>query len=378
MYSPKYVTDIMKVSGLSDADKKELAKVQEKFAFRSNEYYLSLINWDDPADPIRKMVIPDPAELEEWGRLDASEEAKYVVEPGMEHKYEQTALVLVSDMCAGFCRYCFRKRLFMDESIREIARDIDADLDYISSHQEITNVLLSGGDPLFLPTKQLKKIIGRISDIKHVKIIRIGTKIPAYNPYRILNDSRLPEMIRKAGMKDKKIYIITQFNHPRELTEPAIKAVEILQEAGAIFASQTPILKGINDDPDIMAELFRKLSFIGIAPYYVFQCRPTLGNRHFVVPVEEAYFILEQAKMGCSGLAKRVTFAMSHVSGKIAVVGVDDERTYLKYHQAAEWKNIGKFMSFKRNTEGLWFDDYTDLISEKRVIEDKISPASSA
>lgn len=368
MYTPKYINDITKIGGLSDDEKKRLAEVQEKFAFRSNEYYLSLINWDDPADPIRKMVIPDPAELEEWGRLDASEEARYIVAPGMEHKYEQTALVLVSDMCAGFCRYCFRKRLFMDGGTREIARDIEADLEYISSHPEITNVLLSGGDPLILPTKQLKKIISRIRGIDHVKIIRIGTKVPAYNPYRILNDRRLPEIIRRYSTADKKIYIVTQFNHPRELTEPAIKAVSILQEAGAVFANQTPVLQGINDDPETMAELFRKLSFIGIAPYYVFQCRPTLGNRHFVVPVEESYFILERAKMNCSGLAKRITFAMSHVCGKIAVVGVDDERTHLKYHQAAEWENIGKFMSFGRNPEALWFDDYTDLLSEKRVV----------
>lgn len=368
----------MKISGLSSAEKEELAKVQEKFAFRSNEYYLSLINWDDPADPIRKIVIPDSAELEEWGRLDASEEAKYVVEPGMEHKYEQTALVLVSDMCAGFCRYCFRKRLFMDEGIREIARDIDADLAYISSHPEITNVLLSGGDPLFLSTKQLKKIVSRISNIKHIKIIRIGTKVPAYNPFRIINDPHLPEMIRKTGRKDKEIYIITQFDHPRELTEPAIKAVNILQEAGAVFANQTPLLNGINNDPDSIAELFRKLSFAGIAPYYVFQCRPTLGNRHFVVPVEEAYFILEQAKMGCSGLAKRFTFVMSHVSGKIAIVGIDDERTYMKYHQAAEWKDIGKFMSFKRDPEALWFDDYVDLLSEKRIFQEDKPPIPSS
>jgi len=378
MYSPKYITDIMKVAGLSDDDKKRLAEVQKKFAFRANEYYLSLINWDDPADPIRKLVIPDPAELEEWGQLDTSKEAKYVVGPGMEHKYEQTALVLVSDMCAGFCRYCFRKRLFMEKESREIARDIDADVDYISSHPEITNVLLSGGDPLFLSTKQLKKIVSRISKIEHIKIIRIGTKIPAYNPFRILNDPRLPEMIRKAAMKDKKIYVVTQFNHPRELTEPAIKAINILQEAGAVFANQTPVLHGINDDPETIAKLFRKLSFIGVAPYYVFQCRPTLGNRHFVVPIEEAYFILEKAKMNCSGLAKRFTFAMSHVTGKIAIVGVDDERTYMKYQQAANWEDIGKFMSFRRDPKALWFDDYTKLLSVKRVADEDVPRTHSS
>ncbi|MBP2133269.1 KamA family protein [Methanomicrobium sp. W14] len=368
MYSPKYITDIAEVPGLSESEKKSLAAVQEKFAFRSNEYYLSLIDWDDPKDPIRKLVIPDPAELDEWGRLDASEEARYVVAPGMEHKYEQTALVLVSDMCAGFCRYCFRKRLFMNKTERGVARDIDADLRYISLHPEITNVLLSGGDPLFLSTDRLEKIISRIREIKNVEIIRIGTKVPAYNPYRILNDRKLPGIIGRYSTCEKKIYIVTQFNHPKELTWQAVKAVNTLQEAGAVFANQTPVLHGVNDDPETMAELSRKLSFTGITPYYVFQCRPTLGNRHFVVPVEEAYFILEQAKMRCSGLAKRFTFVMSHVCGKIAVVGVDEERTYLKYHQSARWEDIGKFMSFKRNQNALWFDDYKIPVSEKRVL----------
>ncbi|WFN34391.1 KamA family radical SAM protein [Methanogenium sp. S4BF] len=366
MYQPKYITGLAKVPGLSAAEKQALAKVQDKFAFRSNEYYLSLIDWSDPHDPIRRIVIPDPAELEEWGTLDASEESQYIVAPGMEHKYEQTALVLVSDMCAGFCRYCFRKRLFMDTN-REVVRDISKDLSYIASHPEITNVLLSGGDTLFLSTKQLENIIRQFREIDHVRIIRIGTKVPAYNPYRILNDPQLPDVIRKYGTDEKKIYIITQFNHPRELTKPAIRGINILQDAGAVFANQTPILRGINDDPDVVAELHRNLSFVGIAPYYVFQCRPTLGNRHFVVPVEEAYFILEKAKMNCSGLAKRFTFAMSHVCGKIAVVGVDDERTYMKYHQAASWDDIGKCMSFNRTPGALWFDDYGCPVSEKRV-----------
>lgn len=367
MIRPGYINDIRKVKGLSEEEKEVLAEVQDKFAFRSNDYYLSLINWDDPEDPIRRIVVPDSAELEEWGKLDASEESRYIVAPGMEHKYEQTALVLVSDMCAGFCRYCFRKRLFMEES-REVVRDISKDLEYISMHPEITNVLLSGGDPLFLSTKKLEDIIRKIREIEHVMIVRIGTKVPAYNPYRIINDPRLPEIIRKYSTKEKKIYIITQFNHPRELTGAAIDAINILQDAGAVIANQTPVLHGINDNPETMAELFRKLSFIGVAPYYVFQCRPTLGNRHFTVPVEESYVLLERARMNCSGLAKRFTFAMSHICGKIEVVGVDDERTYMKYHQAAEWDDIGKFMSFKRNPDALWFDDYDEPVTEKRVV----------
>lgn len=367
MLSPKYVTKINEIDKIDKYERDELKKVEEKFAFRSNEYYMSLIDWDDPDDPIRRIVIPDPAELEGWGKLNASEESKYTVVHGLEHKYKQTALLLVNDLCGGFCRYCFRKRLFMDEN-REVTRDVTEPLSYISKHPEITNVLLSGGDPLFLPTKQLEDIVRRVREIEHVKIVRIGSKMLTFNPYRILNDPALSEMIKKYSTKDKRIYIVTQFNHPRELSDVVLKAINLMQDSGATIVNQTPILRGINDNPDTLAELFKKLSFNGVLPYYVFQCRPTLGNRHFAVPVEESYRIFERAKMQCAGLAKKATFAMSHARGKIAVLGVDDNHTYLKFHQAAESEDIGKLMVFKNNPKALWFDDYVKLVSETKVV----------
>lgn len=366
MPSPKYINSLDRVSNLDEDERHRLEEVERKFKFRSNEYYLSLIDWDDPDDPIRKIVIPDPCELEEWGRLDPSWEKGYIVAPGMEHKYEQTALLLVSDQCGGFCRYCFRKRLFMEKG-RELVRDLTKDLEYVASHPEITNVLLSGGDPMFLSTRLLGDIVQRVREIDHVQVIRIGTKMPAYNPYRIINDPSLTDMIRQYSTEEKRIYIITQFNHPRELTGTAVRGLDLLQRSGAILANQTPILHGINDDPDTLAELFRKLSFVGNPPYYLFQCRPTLGNRHFTVPIEEAYQIFEKAKMQCSGLAKRANYIISHKCGKIAVTGLDEEHIYFRMHQAAELDDIGKFMVFKRNPDALWFDDYTGQVSEMKI-----------
>ncbi|MBP2031066.1 KamA family protein [Methanohalophilus levihalophilus] len=367
MSSPQYVTTINDLDEIDENERNELKKVEAKFAFRSNDYYMSLIDWDDPNDPIRRIIIPDPAELEGWGKLNASAENKYTVVRGLEHKYKPTALLLVSDICGGFCRYCFRKRLFMDEN-REVNRDISDALSYISNHTEITNVLLSGGDPLLLPTKQLEDIVKSLREIDHVQIVRIGSKMLTFNPHRVLNDPSLPEMISKYSTKDKRIYIATQFNHPRELSDVVLKSINILQESGATIVNQTPILRGVNDNPDTLAKLFKKLSFNGVMPYYVFQCRPTLGNRHFVVPVEESYRIFERAKAQCSGLAKKATFAMSHMLGKIAVMGVDDDHTYLKFHQAANSEDIGKLMVFRKNPKALWFDDYVDLVSETKVV----------
>jgi lysine 2,3-aminomutase len=366
MTAPKYITRLDAVKEIPEIDRESMKEVEKHFAFRSNEYYLSLIDWSDPNDPIRRIVIPDRAELENWGTLDASLEEKYTKVPGLQHKYDQTALILASDMCGGFCRFCFRKRLFI-ESAREVAKDVTADLDYIAEHPEVTNVLLTGGDPLFLSTKRLSEIIRRIREIDHVRIIRIGSKLPAYNPYRIINDPSLPEMIRKYSTKRKRIYVMTQFNHPREVTDPAVEAIDILSSAGARLANQTPLLRGVNDDPDTLAELFRELSFVGLPPYYVFQCRPTLGNQHFSVPLEESYQIFEQAKTNCSGLAKRPKFVMSHFTGKIEIVGLDQDYVYMKYHQAADSDDIGKFMVFERNEKARWFDDYANPVREMRI-----------
>lgn len=250
---------------------------------------------------------------------------------------------------------------------RELVKAVSADIEYIRNHPEITNVLLTGGDPLFLSTRRLERIIRELRTIDHVRIIRIGSKIPAYNPFRIINDPTLLEMIRTYSTAKKRIYVMTQFNHPREVTPESMKGADLLQRAGALTANQTPLLRGINDDPDVLSDLFRKLSFIGIAPYYVFQCRPTLGNHHFAIPIEESYLLFERAKKNCSGLAKRPHFVMSHKTGKIAIVGLDEDYMYLRYHQAAIEEDIGKFMVFRRNPEALWLEDLGDPVRETRV-----------
>ena len=172
-----------------------------QFAFRSNSYYLSLIDWNDPDDPIRRIIVPHVRELESWGRLDPSDEKAYTIMPGLEHKYHSTVLLLVSNVCDGICRYCFRKRVFRD-SDEECLHDIPAAMQYIKQHGEITNVLLTGGDPLALKTSKLENIIRQIRQIDHVSIIRIGTKIPVFNPYRIIDDPDLLKMIKKFSLPE--------------------------------------------------------------------------------------------------------------------------------------------------------------------------------
>jgi KamA family protein len=248
--------------------------------------------------------------------------------------------------------------------IDEISRDITKALEYIRKHIELTNILLTGGDPLILSTQKLGRTLHALRKIDHINIIRIGTKMLSFNPFRIINDPALLEMLNTYSIPGKRIYVMTHFNHPREITNEAIKAVDLLIKAGVVLCNQTPLLKGINDDHEVLAELLRKLSFVGVAPYYIFQCRPTLGNKLFSVAIEDGFEIFEKARMKCSGLAKRARFVMSHSTGKIEIVGKTDERVYFRYHRAANPEEKARFMVFKRNPEAYWFDDYDEIIHD--------------
>jgi len=359
----KYLTKLEQIPQLSQGEINRLSDVDEKFVFRTNDYYQSLIDWDDPEDPIRRIVIPDVQELDDWGQLDASDEESYTVAKGLEHKYDSTALLLVNEVCAAYCRFCFRKRLFMDDN-EEVAKDVSEGLEYIRTHKEISNVLLTGGDPLIMSTSKLEPIIQQLRELDHVNIIRIGTKIPAFNPMRIYNDPSLEAMFRKYSTPEKRIYVMAHFNHPRELTPEAVRGLSFLLNAGAIVVNQTPMIAGVNDDPDTLVEMFNKLSFMGVPPYYVFQCRPTLGNRIYVTPLEEAFEIFETARTRCSGLAKRARLVMSHSTGKIEVVGLTEKYIYFKYLRSPIEDNDAKFMVYKRNPDAYWFDDYEELVDE--------------
>ncbi len=361
--NPTYITKISKIPQLAPKEQAELGQVTKKFAFRTNTYYNSLINWNDPDDPIRRLIIPDLEELEVWGKLDASDEHKFQKLPGLEHKYQYTALLLINDVCGAYCRFCFRKRLFMHIN-DEVARDVSGGIQYIKEHPEINNVLLTGGDPLVLSTRKLTDIIRQLREIDHVKIIRIGSKMPAFNPFRILNDPTLLSMFEKYSEDEKKIYLIAHFNHPRELTKEAIRAMNMVQKAGVVTVNQTPLLRDINDDPKILAELFNRLSYAGIPPYYLFQCRPTAGNKMFAVPIEEGLEIFEKARMKCSGLAKRARFVMSHSTGKIEIMGKSDDHIFFRYHRAADPEEKARFLVYNRNPQAFWFDDYRELVED--------------
>ncbi len=355
----KYVTRLSQVPELTDEERERLQKVSDFFMFRANSYYLSLIDWDDPDDPIRRIAVPDPDELEDIDSLlDACQESKITVVPGCEHKYARTALILSSRVCGALCRFCFRKRLFLSDN-HEVSPDFEPALTYIRSHPEIDNVLLTGGDPFMLSTKKIANLLERIRDISHVKIIRFGTKLPAFNPYRFIDDNALLDLLESHNNESARIYIVAHFCNVKEITDVSKLAIRKILKRGIQMVNQTPLLTGINDSPDALAELFTKLAQVGVPPYYVFHCRPTRGNKHFRTSFIDGIDMVEKAKSRVSGLAKRLRYAGSHASGKIEILGYDKSSIYFKYHQSKDPKYYSQFFKLPRLSEPeYWWDDW--------------------
>jgi lysine 2,3-aminomutase len=351
----KYITDIGKLTQIPATVRAQLSEVAKRYVFRVNDYYLGLIDWSDPNDPIRQLIIPHEDELQDWGKLDASNEAAVTPLKGVQHKYPHTVLLLCNEVCGAYCRYCFRKRLFMNEN-DEVSLDIREGLAYIREHPKVTNVLLTGGDPMILGTRRLDAILRSLREIPHVQIIRIGSKMPAFNPWRVLDDVELQEVFKTCSTPEKRIYMMAHFDHPRELTEPAIRGIDTLLKCGVVCVNQCPLVKGVNDSAEVLADLYRKLSFIGCPPYYLFQGRPTAGNLPYELPIVRGYELFEEAKKRVSGLAKRARFVMSHETGKIEIVGVDTAHIYLRYHRAKDPSNEGRFMIFARDDNAFWLD----------------------
>jgi len=271
----------------------------------------------------------------------------------VQHKYDNTVLLLTTNECAMYCRYCFRKRM-VGSSTNEIVTRINQACEYIECHSEVDNVLLSGGDSFMLNTKTIENYLKRLCAIDHLSYIRFGTKIPVVFPQRIINDGKLVEILRKYGQK-KQIYVITQFNHPDEITKEAQESIHILRYEGVIVRNQSVLLRGVNDSINVLCELLKKLVSIGVIPYYIFQCRPVKGAQNmFQVSMNRGYEIIEQAKKKLSGLEKNFKFICSTPAGKVEILGLYNNRLILKFHEERNMQ--GKIFFQDLNTEGSWIN----------------------
>jgi lysine 2,3-aminomutase len=351
------ITHLKKHALIEQDEENKLEEVIKAHPMRISPYYLKLINWNDPADPIRKMAIPSVKELNLEGFYDTSGEAENTKMPGLQHKYSETALILTTNRCAMYCRYCFRKRLVGLPS-DEILKRFEKAANYVEKHKEINNVLLSGGDPLVLKNEIIGRFLETLTNIEHLKFVRIGSRVPVTLTQSAFG-SKTFGSFQKYSKSDKRLYVVTHFNHPREITTQSIKAVSNLINSGVLLSNQTVLLKGVNDNPDTLSTLMNSLVSIGVTPYYVFQCRPVKRvKHHFQVPLCEGARIVEKAKEDCNGHSKRFKYIMAHVTGKIEILGIMNNEIYFKYHQAKDRKKLG--VMFKRlvDEQAGWLDDF--------------------
>lgn len=344
-------------SGMTEEQLSGIERVIKRFPMKIPLSYYSLINRDDPGDPIARMCIPSVDELDGSGNFDTSGEQENTAQTGVQHKYRQTALVLTTNVCAMYCRHCFRKRL-VGLSETELNRQVDDAVQYTRSHPEINNVLLSGGDALMLPAHILRRYLSEFTALDSLDFIRIGSRVPVVLPQRILEDNELLDMLGEYARK-KTVYLVTQFNHPREVASAQTDAVRCLLRNGVQVRNQIVLLRGVNDSSETLGELLHKLTGIGVTPYYIFQCRPVRGVKgHFQVPLMEGVEIVAGAKALQNGFGKGFRFAMSHPRGKIEILGLAEENKMLfKFHQSKYLPDEGKIFSVPLSPSDTWLDE---------------------
>jgi len=304
---------------ISDDERKAIETLKTKWG--TTPYFASLMDPDDPNCPIRKQVIPSMQEqINEHGMKDylvwKENRATDEVRPdSIARQYHDRIAFTVVEICGNYCRHCFRKELVVDRDL-QLSFDVDEGLAWIAEHPEIRDVLITGGDPLLLSDEKLEYLITKLREMKHIEMIRIGSRLPIVLPCRIT------EGLKKAigGFHEVPVWINTQCNHPQEITEKTAKAVYELLSCGINVGNQAVLLKGINDDVETFRELHQKLLRTRIRPYYVFYCEPAPGIDHFRTPVEKGAELIRDAIRGhTTGLAQPM-YVLATKIGKIPLM----------------------------------------------------------
>lgn len=293
------VSELKKYIPLTIEEEKGARKCLKNLRMAITPYYLSLIDPEDPNDPIRKQAVPTISELHRANadQLDPLHEDGDSPVPGLTHRYPDRALLLITDQCAMYCRHCTRRR-FAGQNDKVLPMEqINKAIDYIEKTPVIRDVLLSGGDALLISDDKLEYIIKRLRAIGHVRIVRIGSRTPVVMPQRIT--PKLVNMLKKYHP----IWLNTHFNHPNEITEESKKACEMLADAGIPLGNQSVLLRGVNDCVHVMKKLVRDLVDIRVRPYYIYQCDLSVGLEHFRTSVSQGIEIIEGLRGHTSGFA---------------------------------------------------------------------------
>jgi lysine 2,3-aminomutase len=291
--------DIQRYLTLTREEVEGCRHADERLALAITPHYFNLIGRENPDCPIRRQVIPriDECRVAPEEAIDPLCEERDTVAPGLVHRYPDRVLLLLTDRCAGYCRYCTRSRIVSNAAGHDFHPDYSGAFSYIREHTEVRDVLLSGGDPLLLSDARLDAILSELRSIEHVEFIRIGTRIPVYMPQRITTE--LCEVLKKRGP----VFMSIHVNHPRECTFEMLKACEMLSFAGVPLGSQSVLLKGVNDDADTMMSLMHRLLMMRVRPYYLYQCDLVAGTAHLRADVAKGIEIIRALRGFTSGYA---------------------------------------------------------------------------
>ena len=335
---------LSRVVTLSASEKEDVEACLERFRMAVTPYYASLIDPDDPLDPIRAQAVPSINEMRAfpWEKPDPLEEENASPVRNILHRYPDRALMLVTRRCATYCRHCTRRRLVGEEDGPISDEGIEEAVGYIRRTPGIRDVLITGGDPLTLSDERLDTILSRLCEIEHVEIIRIGTRVPVTMPMRVT-----PALL-SVLKKYHPVWINTHFNHPKELTNMSVAACAAIVDAGIPLGNQSVLLKGINDDAGTIMELMTGLVRARIRPYYLYQCDAIVGLQHFRTDVRTGVRIVQELTGHISGFAiPRFVIDAPGGGGKIPVnpeyiISIDDEKVVMR-------NSLGQIYEYPQN-----------------------------
>jgi KamA family protein len=415
VFTRRHIDEIPQLKDLPGADRIAMKAVSAVLPFRVNNYVIDqLIDWSDiPNDPIYQLTFPQPdmlrrADFErmfslvsggapEKAIVSAAREIQQTLNPhpagqmelnvprqdgqpiwGLQHKYAETVLFFpaAGQTCHAYCSYCFRWAQFVGiDDLKFAAREAETLVRYLRVHPEVTDILFTGGDPMVMKTKVLRRYVDGILDanLEHIRTIRFGTKAPAYWPYRFVDNDDADDLLRlfeDIRARDVQVAVMAHYSHPRELSTPvAREAVRRIRNAGATIRCQAPLIRHVNDDADVWAEMWREQIALGAVPYYMFVERDTGARNYFEVPLVDALDTFNDAYRQISGLARTVRGpSMSSTPGKVLIDGVTtingEKVIVLKFLQARDPQWVGQTFMARFDREATWLDHLQPALGE--------------
>ncbi|HHW46350.1 MAG TPA: KamA family radical SAM protein [Clostridiales bacterium] len=291
------INDFADLIGISHERLEDIESVGRIYRYAISPYYLSLIDPDNLGCPIRRQAVPSPEELNPEGDLDPMDEAGWTPVNLVTRRYPDRLIIKVTNVCGMYCRFCQRRRLIGESDKNVPWSRIKAAIEYVRENEEIRDVLITGGDAFMLSDAIIDRLLSSLRQIKHVEIIRFGTRTPVTLPQRITKN--LVNILKKYHP----VYVNTHFNSPREITKESKEACERLADAGIPLGNQMVLLDGINNDPYVVRKLNQSLLKIRVKPYYIFHPKTVKGTSHFWVRIEDGMEIMESLRGRTSGMA---------------------------------------------------------------------------